>query len=171
MLALSCHLESTFPRYTCHDPFPRSIQPVCACTKSLQSCLTPCDPCRLVSTRLLCPWDSLSKNIGVGGHALLQGIFPTQASNPQLLFLLHWQGGSLPLPPPVNHPSVQTPAQMSLPLNDFSWLFDLIQYSLWLSMPLIHFIFYCIHSNLLQYWIFDFSETALSTVRKQAPWR
>ena len=32
--------------------------------------------------RLLCPWDSLGKNTGVGCHALLlQGIFPTQGSN------------------------------------------------------------------------------------------
>ena len=30
----------------------------------------------------------LGKNIGVGCHALLQGIFPTQGSNPSLL---HWQ--------------------------------------------------------------------------------
>ena len=29
-------------------------------------------------TRLLCPWDSPGKNTGVGCHALLQGIFPTQ---------------------------------------------------------------------------------------------
>ena len=28
-------------------------------------------------TRLLSPQDLLSKNTGVGGHALLQGIFPT----------------------------------------------------------------------------------------------
>ena len=33
---------------------------------------------------------------GVGGHALLQGIFPTQGSN---LHLLHWQVDSLPLSP------------------------------------------------------------------------
>ena len=39
-------------------------------------------------------------NIGVGCHALLQGIFPTQGSNPCLLCLLHWQAGSLPLIPP-----------------------------------------------------------------------
>ena len=31
---------------------------------------------------------------------LLQGIFPTQGSNPCLLCLLHWQLGSLPLAPP-----------------------------------------------------------------------
>ena len=34
--------------------------------------------------RLLCPWDSPGKNTGVGCHALLQGIFPTQGSNPYL---------------------------------------------------------------------------------------
>ena len=35
-------------------------------------------------------------------HALLQGIFLTQGSNPCLLHLLHWQAGSLPLVPPGN---------------------------------------------------------------------
>ena len=32
--------------------------------------------------RLLCPWDSLGKNTGVGCHALLQGILPTQGQHP-----------------------------------------------------------------------------------------
>ena len=32
--------------------------------------------------------DSPGKNTGVGCHALLQGIFPTQGSNPRLLHLL-----------------------------------------------------------------------------------
>ena len=36
-------------------------------------------------TRLLCPWDSPGKNTGVGCHALLQGIFPTQGLNSGLL--------------------------------------------------------------------------------------
>ena len=40
-----------------------------------------------------------SKNTGVGCHALLQGIFPTQGSNPRLLGLLHWHTGSLSLAP------------------------------------------------------------------------
>ena len=31
------------------------------------------------------PWDSPGKNIGVGGHSLLQGIFPIQEFNPGLL--------------------------------------------------------------------------------------
>ena len=36
----------------------------------------------------------------MGCHALLQGIFQTQGSNPCLVRLLHWQAGSLPLAPP-----------------------------------------------------------------------
>ena len=35
---------------------------------------------------LYSPWNSLGQNIGVGSLSLLQGIFPTQESNP---FLLH----------------------------------------------------------------------------------
>ena len=31
-----------------------------------------------------CPWDFPGKNTGVGCHFLLQGIFPTQGSNPGL---------------------------------------------------------------------------------------
>ena len=38
----------------------------------------------LLAVRLLCPWVFSSKNTGVGYHALLQGIFPTQGSNPGL---------------------------------------------------------------------------------------
>ena len=53
-----------------------------------------------VATRLPCPWDSPGKNTGVGCHAPFQGIFPTQGSNWRLLYLLHWQVGSLPLAPP-----------------------------------------------------------------------
>ena len=51
-------------------------------------------------TRVLCSWVSLGKNTGVGYHAPLHGIFPTQGSNPCLFCLLHWQAGSLPLAPP-----------------------------------------------------------------------
>ena len=55
---------------------------VCVCSFT-HSCLTLCDP-----TRLLCPWDFLGKNTGVGSHSLLfllQRIFPTQGSKPGLL--------------------------------------------------------------------------------------
>ena len=51
-------------------------------------------PHGLQPTRLLCPCDSPGKNTGVGCHALLQGIFPTQGLNTCLLHLLHWQAGS-----------------------------------------------------------------------------
>ena len=43
------------------------------------------------------PVDSPGKNIGVRRYFLLQGIFPTQGSNPHLLCLLHWHVDSLPL--------------------------------------------------------------------------
>ena len=36
-------------------------------------------------SRLLCPWDSPGKSTGVGCYFLLQGIFPTQESNPGFL--------------------------------------------------------------------------------------
>ena len=56
-------------------------------------------PFGLWPTRLLCPWDVLGKSTGVGCHFLLQGIFPSQGSNPHLLCLLHWQVDSLPTEP------------------------------------------------------------------------
>ena len=51
-----------------------------------------------MDTRLLRPWDLLGKGPGVGCHFLLQGIFPTQGSNPgllhctQMLYRLSHQG-------------------------------------------------------------------------------
>ena len=58
---------------------------------------TPCTVCRQPPW-LLCPWDFPGKATGVVGHFLLQGIFPTQGSNPgflhcrQSLYLLSHQG-------------------------------------------------------------------------------
>ena len=46
-----------------------------------------------VDPRLLCPWDSAGKNTGVGCHSLLQGIFPTQGSNPCLIMFPALAGG------------------------------------------------------------------------------
>ena len=71
-----------------------------ACMLSRFRCVQLFVPHRLYPTRLFCPWDSPGKNTGVGCHALLQGIFLTQGSNPRLLCLLLWQAGSLPLAPP-----------------------------------------------------------------------
>ena len=52
---------------------------VCVCLAA-QSCPILCDPmdCSLPGTSV--HWDSLGKNTGVGCHAFLQGIFPTQVS-------------------------------------------------------------------------------------------
>ena len=43
---------------------------------------------------------------GVSWYFLLQGIFPTQRSNPRLLCLLHWQAGSLPAEPTSKYTKV-----------------------------------------------------------------
>ena len=80
---------------------PREGIHMCVRTKSVQSCLTLCDPvdCR---PRGFSVHGILQARIGVDCHFPLQGIFPTQGLNPHLLCLLHWQVGSLPLAPPGN---------------------------------------------------------------------
>ena len=63
-----------------------------------QSCLTLCNPmdCSPLSSSV--HEDSPGKNTGVGCHAVFQGIFPTQGSNPglpqcrQTLYCLSHQG-------------------------------------------------------------------------------
>ena len=87
--------------------YPASTKHTILC-KLISSCVCVC-VCEIASVvsdslrptgqwpaRLLCPWDSPGKNTGVSCHARLQGIFPTQGSNPHL-WLLHWLAGSLPL--------------------------------------------------------------------------
>ena len=66
------------------DSLPNSAQkPVLGLVA--QSYLTLCDlvDCSLPGSSV--HGDSPGKNTGVGSHALLQGIFPTQGSNPGLL--------------------------------------------------------------------------------------
>ena len=53
-------------RHWCRDMHP-NVHAAAAAAKSLQSCLTLCDP-----TRLPRPWDSPGKNTGVACHFLLQ---------------------------------------------------------------------------------------------------
>ena len=60
----------------------RCLQCVCVSCSVMSDSLRPHG---LEPTRLLCPWDSLGKNIGVGCHSLLQGVFLTQGLNPGLL--------------------------------------------------------------------------------------
>ena len=66
-----------------------------------QSCLTLCKPMDCSPTGSSVHGDSLGKNTGVGGHALLQGSFPTQGFNPgllhygQILYCLRHQGSPI----------------------------------------------------------------------------
>ena len=84
------------------------------CAKSPQSCLTLCDPMDCSPPSSSVHGDSPGKNTGVGCHALLQGIFPIQGSNPHLLRLLDWQTGSLPPAPSGKSPSTNTNLLFSL---------------------------------------------------------
>ena len=51
-----------------------------------QPCLTLCDPMDCSPSGSSVHGDSPGKNTGVGCHAFLQGIFPTQGLNPGLLY-------------------------------------------------------------------------------------
>ena len=81
--------------------FQSKKQYVCVCVCVCVSCSLVSDslwPHELLSARLLFPWDSPDKNTRLGCHSLLQGIFPTQGSNPgplpcrQILYHLSHQG-------------------------------------------------------------------------------
>ena len=63
--------------------------------KAILFCCCPAllRPRRPKPARLYCLWDFPGKSTGVGCHFLLQGIFLTQGSNPQLP---HWQADFLP---------------------------------------------------------------------------
>ena len=79
---------------------PSSVHMKPSCAKSLHSCLTLGNLIDYRSPGFSVHGILQARNTGVGCHALLQGIFPTQGSNPHLFCLLHWQAGSLPLGPP-----------------------------------------------------------------------
>ena len=78
-------------------PIQPLVMVVCPGGSNLPACARPVAsvvsnflrPRGLKPTRLLCPWDFPGKCTGVSFHALLQGTFPTQESNPHLLYLLH----------------------------------------------------------------------------------
>ena len=53
--------------------------------KSLSRAWLFATPWIVACTKLLHPWDFQGKSTGMGCHFLLQGIFPTQGSNPGLL--------------------------------------------------------------------------------------
>ena len=71
---------------------------VCVCVCSVgQLCPTSCNPVDCNPPRSSIYGIFKGKNTWVGCHFLLQGIFPTQGSNPNLL---HWQADSLSLSQP-----------------------------------------------------------------------
>ena len=69
---------------------PSGCVRACYCWVVTESRLTLLWTHGLLPIRLLCPWDFPGKDIGVGCHFLLQGIFPTQGSNPSLLHAGRW---------------------------------------------------------------------------------
>ena len=83
------------PRASGEDPVLIQSRSFPMVLRGMPLCLAPHG---LWPTRLLCPWDSPGKNIWVGSQSLLQGIFPTQGSNPgllhcrQILYRLSHQG-------------------------------------------------------------------------------
>ena len=75
----------------------KNVHVLCLVT---QSCPTLCDPMDCSPTGSSVHGDSPVKNIGVGCHALFQGIFPNKGLNPHLLhcrqiFLLSEPPGKL----------------------------------------------------------------------------
>ena len=88
--------EAPYTRYACMH------------VKSLSRVQLLATPWTVTYTRLLCPWDFPGNSIGVDCHFLLQGIFPTQGSNPglphcrQTLYHLSHQG-SLPIFSPTKY--------------------------------------------------------------------
>ena len=69
--------------------------------KVAQSCPTLCNP---MDCGLYSPWNSPGQNTGVGSLPLLQGVFPTQGSNPgsiclplcrQILYQLSHKGNQM----------------------------------------------------------------------------
>ena len=62
---------------------------VCACSVTSDSL----QPCGLQPARLLCPWDSLGKNTGMGCYDLFQGDLPNSGIRPESLMLPALAGG------------------------------------------------------------------------------
>ena len=99
-----------------------------ACLLSCFSHVQLLGPHGLQPIRLLCTWDSPGKNTGVGCHALLQGIFPTQGWIPCLLCLLHWPGGSLPLAPSCCPIEPEYSSQPFYPPYDYQYFYYCCEY-------------------------------------------
>ena len=91
-----------------------------------QSCLTLCDPMDYSPPDSTVHGDSPGKNTGMGCHAFLQGIFPTQGSNLGLphcrwiLYCLSHQGSPILVSAPTNF----------LPLATMSFFFFFFRFQI-----------------------------------------
>ena len=94
---------------------------VCVSCSAMSNSLQPHG---LQPASILCPWDSVGKNTGVGRHSLLQGIFPTQGLN---LGLLHC--GQI-----LYHLSNQG----CLILQHICWILDLIRQHICMYLVCVH---------------------------------
>ena len=76
-----------------------SVGKYCMCMLSCSIIFNSFRPYRLYPARLLCPWNSPGKNIGVGYHFLLQENFPIQGLNSSPVFPA-LAGGFFTIEPP-----------------------------------------------------------------------
>ena len=83
-VALTKILELSSPLLSL-TPHIQSISKSSSCTFKTHTDSHRFSLCVCLTLWLLCPWDFPNKDTGVSCHFLLQGIFPTQRSNPGLL--------------------------------------------------------------------------------------
>ena len=91
---------------------------VCVCAKSLQLCLTLCDPMYLIVSLRACP---VPLSMGFSQQEYWSvlvcpppEVFPTQGLNLPFLHLLHWQASSLPLVPPGKPQDLHTLSHLTV---------------------------------------------------------
>ena len=95
---VSCIAGRFFSSWATGEVILQGLSTCCSPCLPTFHTLPPSPPLSPVHTSL--PVCSTGKDARVDCHALLQGIFPTQGSNPRLICLLALQASSLPLAPP-----------------------------------------------------------------------
>ena len=75
-------IDSCRRKWHAHGHYPQLASCIHVCMLScVQLFATP----RTVAAKVLCPWDFSGEHTGVGCHFLLEGMFPTQGLNQNLL--------------------------------------------------------------------------------------
>ena len=144
------------------------------CAESHQLCPLLCDPMDCSPPGSPVPWDSPSKNARVGCHALLQGIFLTQGSNPRLLCLTCIGKWFLYNQRHLGSPLI---GGMIVLCNALTYYHRLWEFILYLLIGIPATIQCLISSNLIISWIFFLllktqaltSETKFSKKKKKNP--